>query len=217
MLNKLRSSHRRFSKKLVVAVCCLFVSLGFNARADRYEQEVSASLGMSQVSYAETESKVENNGQRVEAQSGSVSIISIDLRYKFIPGDTIDYYMRFTAPFLAASGDTYFSYHIGGNYYFGGDSSKIELNDEGSKLSFTPKLRYYAGMELGAAYLVFSNEIVKRNDVLFNFGFHGGATYSISENWGVRASLHFARGIGANTTTTAIQFFAGATYFFGAK
>lgn len=217
MLNKLRLFLQPFKSYSIVGVLILVSSLGFHAKADKYIKEVSASLGMSNVSYAETESKVENNGQRVEAQSGSVSVLSLDLHYKFIPGDKIDYYMRFSAPFLSASGDTYFSYHVGGNYYFGGESSRLEVNESGSRLSFRPKLRYYAGVELGAAYLVFSNELVKRNDVLFNFGFHGGATYTINDDWGIRASLHFARGTGANTTTTAIQFFAGATYFFGAK
>lgn len=193
-----------------------FASLGFTAKADKFAKEFAVSLGMSNISYAETESKVENN-ENVPAQTGSVSVLSVDLNFKFLPGEVLDYYTRLSAPFLSASGDTYFSAHVGANYYFGSRGSRVELSDSGSTISFVPKFTYFAGLELGTAYLVFSNELVKRSDILFNLGLHAGAAYSINKKWGARAALHFARGTGANTGTTAIQFFAGAVYYFGAE
>lgn len=205
----------RSKKTQVVILSAICFLMNSPARGESYSRELSFSFGMSNVSYAEVESKVKNEGSRPGAQSGSISILSFDLRYKFLPTDLLDYYIRFSAPVLTSSGDNYFSGHIGANYYFGGRGSITQANLEGSRINFTPKLRYFAGAELGVASLVFSNELVKRSDTVFNIGVHGGVSYSISRSWGVQGTLHLARGTGTNTTTTAIQFFAGATYFFG--
>lgn len=200
-------------KKILLIITLLIASL--HSLADDHPQYLEVSVGISNVSFTETETiVVDDTGTRADPQSGTVAIPSLDFKYKIKSGDKIDYFVRATAPLTSTSGDTYFSTATGLNFYFDAGVAKTEYNQDGTFIKLTPKLRYYAGVELGLGYLVFETPEVRRNDVLFNIGAHAGAKYTFNDKWSFRAAVHGARGAGSNTNTTVIQIFGGVGYSF---
>lgn len=190
----------------------LLINISF---ADRYSSELAIGFGMNNIKFKETESVVLDSTRSAEPLEDSASIVTADIRYKLFPSNKLDYFVRFTGPVLADGANSYFGVHLGANYYFLNSGSKVKYNDEGNTVSFTPKLRAFAGLEIGTEYLIYAvPKESKENDLILDIGAHLGASYNIFKNWSIMPSAHFARGVGAKTTTTNMQFGLNFVYFF---
>ncbi len=204
--------HKLISLKKVIFIVITFSSLSW---AEKYSSEISVGIGMNNISFAEIESIVNDPTRNSGPIEGTASIITADVRYKLFPSNKLDYFVRLTGPLLTSGGNSYFGAHVGASYYFVNSGSKFKHNDEGNTLTFTPKLRIFAGLEVGTEYLIYAEEDVKKeNDLIVDVGIHAGASFNVFKNWSVMPTIHVARGAGAKTTTLNMQGVLNFVYFF---
>lgn len=200
------------SLKRVFLISMFFTSSVF---AEKYSSEISVGLGMNNISFTETKSVVNDPTRNSGPISGTASLLTADIRYKLFPSNKLDYFLRLTGPLFTDGANSYFGAHLGASYYFVNSGSKFKHNDEGNTLTFTPKLRIFAGIEVGTEYLIYAEEDVKKeNDLIVDIGIHAGASYNIFKDWSVMPSIHVARGAGAKTTTLNMQGVINFVYFF---
>jgi len=198
--------------KTLILITILFSSFSW---AEKYSSEISVGLGMNNISFAETKSVVTDLTRNSGPIEGTASLLTADIRYKLFPSNKLDYFIRLTGPLFSDGANSYFGAHVGASYYFVNSGSKFKHNDEGNTLTYTPKLRIFAGLEVGTEYLIYSEEDVKKeNDLIVDVGVHAGASYNLFKDWSIMPSLHVARGAGAKTTTLNMQGVINFVYFF---
>ena len=175
--------------------------------------ELSASIGLVNVSYSESESKLAGMTNISEAQSGRVSALSANFNYKIFPSYNSSWFLSGIVPFLSSSGDAFFSLGGGYEYYFSTLGNKTIVEDSGTSLKMSPKFHFFVGGELDIGYLVYTTEEAQKTDVLFEIGFTGGAVYAWKKDWAIRSQLSVAKGVGVATSTIGIKVFIGGTYY----
>ncbi len=178
-----------------------------------YMDQLSLSLGMTMNSFSQIEDAVDG-----EAKSGATdSMISADLNYEVFQFRNMSHVFKMTGTgILMASLDKYYGLGYGVRWYFGSEGTRVHLKDKVLDLQLTPKLRYYAGANIGGYYMVYrpepgGEEI--RNDIGVEIGGHGGIMYGNHHKRAYKAQINFALGSGAETTSTLIQFFVGTTFY----
>lgn len=177
--------------------------------------EITFSTGFGLISFAETANSLAGATNIAEAESGNTTSISGNLHYKFLPSGKLNYYLTGTFPLISSGGNSYFNLGGGAEYYFNdvGNQQGIEIN--GMKVTFTPKLRYFAGVEVGLGYLVYTTQTALKNDTLFELGLTGGIIYNFTKKWSLRGHTVLARGSGIATSGFQVKGYVGGTYFLG--
>ena len=200
------------TKRLLVI---LILNISFSCYAK--DAFITAGLGMTSVSYAESQTSIqadETTGTGVVASSGSISVITATVNYEYPLSINRTFFSRINVPLIGSGDSTYLSMNIGMNYFFNQiNTDKIAL-DRGTKLTIAPKFRYYIGGQAGTAYYVYTTPTKKRSDILIELGAQAGILYSISQQYGVHLEGFFGRGTGVNTTTTNLKILAAMIYRF---
>ena len=98
------------------------------------------------------------------------------------------------------------------NYFFNQLNTDKMSIDKGTKITISPKFRYYVGGQVGSAYYVYTTETKKKSDILIELGAQAGIFYSIGERYGVHAEGFFGRGTGVNTTTNNLKLLVAMIY-----
>lgn len=192
----------------------LLFLIGMSA-AKASEDFITAGISMVNVSYAESSSSIqadETTGTKPLAESGSASVMSLSVNYETPSSVNRTHFYRVVVPLLGSGDSSFFSAAVGMNYFFGNlATNKINL-DEGTRIEFRPKMRYYVGGQLGGSYLVYTTTTKKKSDVLFELGVQGGMHYSFGERYGLNIEGFFGRGTGVATTTTNMKLMAAVIY-----
>jgi hypothetical protein len=199
---------------LKLAFSVFFISLIFeNAFSKEIAYtNVSAQLGMANISFVENASTLKNEtGDIKEQASGSVAAISLKATYDYIVSPKRAYFAQVVAPFTGSNG-----LFLGGggiNFFFNDLSSMFDLSNEGSTITIQPKKRFYWGLMSGIGYLIYQTETAKKSDVGLLLGGQLGAMYNIKPNLDLKAEFGVGRLIGISTTSMAMQVFFGLSYY----
>lgn len=170
---------------------------------------------MVNVSFAENKSSLESTDATTTSSapgSGAVSIIALNFSLEHPRSPSSSYFFSGTFPLIAAGGNSAFYAGGGMNFYFNSLSSKIKTNQDGTKMTINPTLRYYAGFHGNLGYLVYSTETQRKSDMLFELGGQGGMLYNIKPKWSIKGEVDVSKGTGVATSTTAIKLMAAGTY-----
>lgn len=189
-------------------LCCSFPVFGEGSF-------VTAGVNMVNVSYAESASSIEPNattGVKPEAEAGSLSVMSLTVNFEKSATVNRTYFARASVPLIGSGDSSFLSINCGVNYFFSSMATDQASVDEGTRIEFRPKVRYYVGGQLGGAYLVYTTTTKKRSDILFELGGQGGMLYSFGKNYGLNVEGFFGRGTGVNTTTTNMKLLAAMIY-----
>jgi hypothetical protein len=187
--------------------------------ASNLHQSLSASLGMVSVNVTENASSLKSTDESSSSstssggQSATASVISMDLVYEFDNYTRKSYFVKATAPLLAADGSGFYLGAVGMNYYFNSLSSLFSFNDEGTSLIMNPTMRYYWGAAGGIGFVVYSTETAKKSDLIFDVQIHGGGIFNFKRDWGLRGEAAISRGTGVATSTIGIKLFLGINYY----
>ena len=204
--------------KRIFLLFFLFVSVDTYAKAT-YANVLTTNFGMANVSVTENESSITQTDDSVqidETESGSssaVSAISFQLTYEFLHDGTMGYFAKAMAPLMSSAGTGVFAGSFGFNKYFNDLGTKYTYELNGNKVTLVPAMRYYWGASGGLGYLVYSTESATKSDVFFDLSFHGGFSFSMGDNWGLKGELAAARTTGVATTGIKIEVFFGAMYY----
>ena len=132
--------------RILFCLLLILFSISMASASTNLHQSISASLGMVNVTVTENASslKAAEGDAATDAtggQSASVSVVSMDLVYEFDNHTRKSYFLKATAPLLAADGSGYYLGGLGMNYYFNSLSSLFTFNNEGPSLTMNPTLR----------------------------------------------------------------------------
>ncbi|MFZ4713674.1 MAG: hypothetical protein ACOYL6_08185 [Bacteriovoracaceae bacterium] len=176
--------------------------------------EITFSMGMSNVSFSETDSGL--TGENVtDPYAGGVSSMNGQILWKFKPGLERSFFFTAQVPLLSTAAGAYFNGGGGAEFYFGEAGSKVSLSNSGTSIKMTPRKRFFWGVEGDLAYLSYVTKTSKKTDLLVEIGPFIGMAYQVSENWNLRSSLGVSRGIGVVTTSMNMHLFIGGTMFIG--
>lgn len=184
-----------------------------------YSNVLTYNFGMATVSVAENESSITQTDDSVQvdeeesAGGSAVSAMSFQLTYEFLHDGRMSYFAKATAPLMSGAGTGVFAGHFGFNKYLNDLGSKYTYDLNGSKVVIVPTFRYYWGAAGGIGYLIYSTESATKSDVFFDLSFHGGGSFALGDNWGLKGELAVGRTTGVATTGIKIEFFFGATFF----
>jgi hypothetical protein len=180
---------------------------------------ISFSIGSISANLTEnTDSLVSTDGTTgatTAPYTGTASSIPLDIMYEYFPSIKRSYFVRGAGPLLASTPDRYFSALTGVNFYFGNVATNAVVKDFNFEMKLIPKLRYYAGPEIGIGYIVYNTKSAIKNDTLFEIGGQGGLVYTIKPKWGMRAELGVSRAKGVLISSTIIKILLGTTYNLG--
>ena len=204
--------------RILFCLPLILFSISMASASTNLHQSISASLGMVNVTVTENASslKAAEGDAATDAtggQSASVSVVSMDLVYEFDNHTRKSYFLKATAPLLAADGSGYYLGGLGMNYYFNSLSSLFTFNNEGTSLTMNPTMRYYWGAAGGIGFVVYSTETAKKSDLIFDLQLHGGGIFNFKRDWGIRGEAAISRGTGVATSTIGIKLFFGINYY----
>lgn len=178
-----------------------------------YMDQLSVAMGLTMSSFAQLEGAVDG-----DISSGSQpSLLSVDINYEIFQFRKLSHVFKMTGTgILMAAIEKYYGMGYGVRWYFGSEGTRVNIRDKVLDVSLTPKFRYYAGANVGGYYYVYrpvadGEEI--RNDIGVELGGHAGVMYGNHHKRAYKAQVNFLMGSGAETQTTTIQFFAGATFY----
>lgn len=167
---------------------------------------------MASVSFDEVESGLSGENA-TEAASGSFSAIVSNIYWKFIPDNKISYFLEAYFPLVTSSGNSYFGFTGGGEYYFSDDNLVLNEENNGFNLTVRPKLRYYASASLSSYYFSYKTETATKNDINVSINIGGGVVYSLNDKYAIKGDFVFGRGVGVITSTIAMRAVAGLVYY----
>lgn len=153
--------------------------------------------------------------------TGSISIpLAMNFEYEYIQNSNTSYV--FENIIAIDSNDTktkYFATHFGSRYYFGSSNFSSIKNDLRGSFTIKPKLRYYAGWNIGVAQVVISSlgPVLDAVSTVFEYGGHAGTIYQVGDNWGLEAKASFYLGYGFSSITVSSQIsqlFIGGVYYY---
>ena len=178
-----------------------------------YMDQLSVSMGMTMSSFSQLEGAVEG-----EIKSGSQpALISVDINYEIFQFRSFSHVFKMTGTGILVAGiEKYYGMGYGVRWYFGSEGTRVSIKDKVLDVGLTPKFRYYAGANVGGYYFVYrpeANGEEIRNDIGVEFGGHAGVMYGNHHKRAYKAQVNFLMGSGAETQTTIIQFFFGATFY----
>jgi hypothetical protein len=191
----------------------LFLPLGSLYAYEKMSGEITASIGMVNISYAEVASKLQGLSNISEPEGGGISVLAANFHYKINPTYHSSWYINGTVPFLSSVGDSYFGVGGGYEYYFSKLGNRTMIQSKGTTVKMAPKFHYFVGGEAGVGYFVYTTEAAQKSDAVFELGIMGGAAYAWKKKWSLRGQLSVAKGVGVATSTFGIKLFIGGTYF----
>lgn len=169
-------------------------------------------MGFTSVSYTENQSSI--TGENVkDPAAGSFSLITGNVYWKVIPKNNFSTFVDMTFPLVAADGSSFFGASIGTEYYFSPDNSVIIERSENFKISLTPTLRYYLVGSISALYFSYATESAIKNDTAVSLNLGGGGTYTVMENYAIKADLTVGRGVGVITSSISMRAFFSLIYY----
>jgi hypothetical protein len=167
---------------------------------------------MASVSYTEQEGSI--TGENVkEPASGSLSIITSNLYWKFLPKNNWSNFVEVYFPLIPGGGSTFLGASFGTEYFFSEDNAVIREKTADFEIEVNPKFRYYATGAISAFYFSYETESSQKNDINVSLNLGGGAIYSLSKDYGIKADLSVGRGVGVITSTFAVKAFASFIYY----
>jgi len=175
-----------------------------------FKDQLSFSMGMVNNGFSQSEDALDENKS---PNSGSVSVISLDLSYEFFSERKKSWYMRFTGSGMAGEISKYYAVSGGKRYYFGADGASATFEDTNIRISTHPVFRYYAGWSVGAFSMIYEPGKEVRSDLGVEFGGMGGILYSANKKSAYKFELTALKGTGVETTSMNIQIFFGVSYF----
>lgn len=191
----------------------LITIISFNIYANEIVfDELTFSAGMVNTSWAESEKTFEGDNIS-EPESGTSSNIVGDIHYKFSSVKKMAYFVHATFPLIEDASSTYMSGGAGIEFYFSDLSSKIAMEYDGTTIQFLPKFRYFWGVFVDGASLIYTTEEEKKSDILVEIGALAGATYSMNDKYTFRAVLSAAKSAGIVTSGISTRFLLGGTIF----
>lgn len=192
----------------------LVASLNCMASDSDFENYLSLTTGMVNLSYTEVASQIKqtNDTLKKEPGSGSASVLSLSASYHMPMDIKKEIYFSGIVPFSTASGSALMSGNVGGNYFFNGISSSIKSVNSEVVFKVKPKFRYYAGGDAGLAYLIYVTKTAKKTDFIIDLSAHVGGIYSWKDRWNIKAEAGFGKGMGTKVSSTGMKLFAGVTY-----
>lgn len=204
--------------KLFLLALCLYIYSAQNVFATNFHQHFSASIGMVNMSVTENASSLTSEDQdssnaSAGGQSATASVISMDFVYEFENFTKKTYFLKATAPLLAADGSGYYMGGIGVNFYMNSLSGLFSFTDDGTSLTMTPGMRYYWGAATGLGFLVYNTETAKKSDLIFDIQLHGGGILNFKRDWGMRGEFGISKGTGVATSTIGMKVFLGINYY----
>jgi len=153
------------------------------------------------------------NTDTEELGAGTVSQITLDATYRFWHEVSRSFYTRATVPLLPSGGGGYFFGALGSNFFIKSSSSKYSYKVGNIEVVSIPEMRYYWGIQLGIAYLIYTTETAEKSDIFFELELHGGLIYNINDTYGITAELGMGRGTGVATSTMNMKALVGLSYF----
>lgn len=208
------ASKTKFKK---ITLCILGLLVNDNCLAKKeLANYYSASIGMVNISFAESDSTLAGDEDEEDAPpgSGSASVMSMELSYHVPTSLKKEFFFRTLIPFQPTTGNALILGGAGMNYFINGQSSAVQTDNEDIEIRIMPKFRYYVGGQISFGYLVYNTETAKKSDILMELGAQGGAIYAWNEHWGIKGEAGFGRGIGTKVATTGIRIMLGTTYTF---
>lgn len=178
--------------------------------ADNFKPIFSANMGMVNNSVTETESGIEGSSG---AESVASSNIALDITYEFKTFAKRSYYMKAVTPIMSTGSSSYFMGGAGVNFYLSSLASMFSYQDEGTSIVIGPKLRYYWGVGLGVANIVYTTSSAKKSDVALDLELHAGGIYNIGKAWGLRGEFGMSRATGVNSTSINMKVFLGTSIY----
>lgn len=210
---------------IIISMFALGVSLSSWAASQEQDtdikSELSAAITMINISFSENDSAVSEEetdandptAEEVLPESGGVSLIGMTFKYTFMNFMTKHAYVSATFPLLTGAGRGYFAGAVGMNFFFMSQGAQVVTRDRLAELVVLPRWRFYAGPEVGGAYIIYSTEEAEKSDVVFEIGGHGGVIYNVKKNWGIMTELSVARAMGIATNDMIIKASVGMNYF----
>jgi hypothetical protein len=200
------------SRSYIILFFIAFIS--FKTRAKQIiHQEVTFSVGMAMVSFAEYEKSFV--GDNVEEPfAGSVTALSLEGHYKFKSNLKKAYYMNIVAPLIPSATGNYFRVGGGVEFYLNTMSNNLSLMYSGTQVKFEPRMRYFWGIDGGLAYLSYNTLTSKKNDFMFEIGGTSGLIYKMNDKYTIRASLAANLGMGVIVSGFNLRFFGGLVFPF---
>ena len=134
---------------------CIFSTFSGPTRASiLYMDQLSLSIGMVMNNFSQVEDAI--NG---EAKTGATdSMLSADLNYEIFQFRNMSHLFKMTGTgVLMNTIDKYYGIGYGVRWYFE-VRNRVKLRDKVLDLQLTPKLRYYAGANIGGYYMVYRPE-----------------------------------------------------------
>lgn len=175
-------------------------------------EEIGFGIGMSSLSITESETSIEGENT-TEKLSVSISLVTGNAYWKFLPKNDYSLFAEFFFPLVASEGNTLFGTSIGVEYYFSQDNGVIKEDSESFKLRMTPSLRYYLSGMVSSYYFSYATPSSVKNDIAVALSVGGGATYTVMEDFALKADLSIGRGQGVITSSIATRLFASIIYF----
>lgn len=186
-----------------------------------FSDYVSFSLGMVNVSFTETESMLKSDDDDEPAEgantgpgAGAASVMSLEMGYHRPWSEKKEIFGKFILPFQSAAGNALVYGGGGMNYFFSGQGAYLKGDFSEASVRIAPKLRYYAGGQLGLGYLIYTTQTAKKTDILFDLGAHGGMLYHWKDRWSWRAEVGMGRGVGTNVSASMMRMFFGTAFSF---
>lgn len=202
------------SKNLII---CFFIFILIIKSAYPFDKEIHFSIGLDSVSFTENESTLDDSStftKKAPPANGTMSQISLNVKYHFFHHEKMSIYGLATLPALNTGSTGYFQSGAGINFYIGSQSGRTQTNYDSVKISTDPIWRYFWGIQTGLGYLIYATNNAEKSDIQFETSIHCGAIYNFNKDFGMTSTINIGRGIGVASTTLVTRALIGVTYFF---
>lgn len=146
--------------------------------------------------------------------------MSLNFEYELIQDSNSSYIFDTTVAIDSKDSKTkYFATHLGKRYYLWSSNLSSFQKTEKGEFSISPKLRFFAGWQLGVAHVVVASlgPILDVSSTVLEYGGHTGTIYQVNRSWGIegRFNLNLGRGLSTISVNSFImQVFVGGAYYY---
>lgn len=156
-----------------------------------------------------------------DSTDGSFSIPNaFDVEMEFFTSTRNAFIVRTTMAMDFSESKVRYTYGGGGQrYYFANPGLPARAFERGDAVIATPKIRYYAGYEVGIAQVLVLEfgPVLSTFSTVLEVGGNTGAIYQIGKNFGIEGQLGLGYGFGFSSVTVSglvIRTFIGGSYSF---
>ncbi len=190
-------------KKILFSI----IFLAFSGFASDELHELQVGFGYNQVSFDEKETSIEfdDNDLKRPAESGSLSVISLNASYGLINFTNQTLFVNGVFPLINSGDENYYQGSVSIKHYFKNLNTIKNYDFPDGNLTISPRLRYYLGLETGIAYMVYTTTNAKKDDTSFLLRALGGASYMFTQKMGVDVEAGYGRATGSITSSSLIN------------